>query len=242
MPTARFFIQDALELLRVFAPGEDATGPDMARGLSVLNAMLDSWSNESLTCFAWQTIGFPLVPGKSTYTIGPNGAINQPRPLRLSDDVGAAYLLDENANKYSIEVVDQMTFNLRTSAAVNANLPDTVMYDPQYPLGIINIWPTPSQAYTCYVSAFLPLTEFATLDTAVNFPPGYNRAISTNLAISLHPYFKDGPLNPLLMKEASDTKGAVKRTNMRSQRAVFDPELTARGNASYNIYSDRMGR
>jgi hypothetical protein len=239
MPTARYFIQDALEILQLYAPGEDASGADMARGLSVLNAMIDSWSNESLTCYAWKTNSFLLQPGIGQYTIGPGGVINDIRPLRVSDDAGSAYLLDVNNNRYPMDVLDQMAWNLRVTAVINSNLPDTLLYDPQYPLGIINIWPTPNRAYTCFFSSYLQLTEFAALDTPVTFPPGYNRPISTNLALSLKPYFRTAQIDPLVVEEARQTKGNIKRTNMRAQRAVYDPELIARGSSTYNIYTNR---
>lgn len=240
MTTAREMIQDALEMLRVYAPGEDASAPDMARGFSVLNDLNDSWSNESLTCFAWLTQTFTLIPNKSQYTVGALGAdITGPRPLRVSDAPGSAYLLDTNNNRYGIDVLDQLMWNLITTAVQNSDLPDTLFYDPQFPLGIINIWPTPTIGYTCSFLSYLQLTAFTNLDTDVGFPPGYKLAYTANLAVSLKPYFKNAALETSTAKVASESKANIKRTNMRTQIAVFDPELVSRGNQVYNIYSDR---
>ena len=237
--TAQDMIQDALEMLGVYGPGDTMSTADANRGLSVLNDMLDSWSNESLACYAWLQQNFSLVVNKSAYTIGPNGDINSTRPLRISDAAGSAYLLDTNNNKYPMDVLDQLAWNLRTTAAVNSNLPDTLFYDPQFPLGVINIWPTPNMTYTCYFYSLLQLAEFSSLTSKLSLPPGYKRAITTNLAIDLKPYFTDANLDPIIAMRAAEYKGNVKRTNMRTQVAVFDPEIVARGQSTYNIRSDR---
>ena len=240
MTTAREMIQDALEMLRIYAPGEDASAPDMARGWSVLNDMNDSWSNESLACFAWLTQTFTLIPNQYQYTVGGPGAdIAGPRPLRVSDAPGAAYLLDTNLNRYMVDVVDQLKWNWTTTAVADSNLPDHLFYDPQFPLGIINLWPTPTTGYTCSFLSYTQLTDFANLDADVGFPPGYKLAYTTDLAIALKPYFKTANLDPVVVERGSKAKAAIKRNNMRTQIAVFDPELVSRGNAVYNIYSDR---
>jgi hypothetical protein len=238
--TARDIIQDALEMLRVYAPGEEFSPPDGARGLSVLNDMVDSWSNESLACFAWLTQTFTLIPNKYQYTVGGAGAdIAGPRPLRVSDAPGAAYLLDQNQNRYLMDVLDQLKWNTVTTAVANSDLPNVLFYDPQLPLGIINIWPTPTVGYTCSFLSYEQLTDFSTYDTTVGFPPGYKLAFTANLAVALKPYFKDAQLDPIVEMRARESKGTIKRNNMRTQISVFDSELVSRGNAVYNIYTDR---
>ena len=239
MPTALDVITDALELLGVYSPGDQISSADLSRSLSVLNDMMDVWSNESLACYDWITQTFTMVPGQYQYTVGPGGDIPGTRPLRVSDAPGSAYLLDTNLNRYLMDVVDQLTWNIQTTAVANSDLPDILFYDPQYPLGIINIWPTPSSSWTCSFLSYAQLGDFATVSSAFSLPPGYKRAITTNLCLSLKPYFASAQIDPLIIKEASETKASVKRNNMRTQVAVFDPELVSRGNAVYNIYTDR---
>lgn len=240
MTTARELIQDAMEMLRLYAPGEDVSAPDLARGWSTLNDLNDSWSNESLTCFVWLTQTFTLIPNKFQYTVGGAGAdVTGPRPLRVSNALGAAYLLDTNLNRYMIDVVDQLKWNWVTTAVADANLPGYLFYDAQFPLGIINLWPTPTTGYTCSFLSYAQLTDWTTLDTDVGFPPGYKRAYSTNLAVELKAYFKEAQLDETIVVRARESKANIKRTNMREQIAVFDPELISRGNQVYNIYTDR---
>lgn len=237
--TATGLCTDALQLLQVYPPDQALSDADLEKALEVLNDMMDLWSNESLTCYAWLTQTFTLVAGQSQYTVGPGGFINGTRPLRVSDAPGSAYLLDTNLNRYLMNVDDQLAWNTITTAVANSDLPDHLFYDPQFPLGIINIWPTPNVGYTCSFLSYLQLVEFATPNAPLSLPPGYKRAISTNLAVMLKPYFLDSQMDPDIRIMARESKATVKRNNMRTQVAVFDPELISRGNQVYNIYSDR---
>lgn len=239
MSSARELTQNALESLQVYSPGEDAAPADVARGWRMLNQLVDMWSNESLACFAYLTQTFTLIPGQAAYTIGPGGDIDGPRPLRVGDAPGSAYLLDANQNRYLMNVDDQLTWNITTTAVADSDLPDHLFYDPRFPLGIINVWPTPNVGYTCSFLSFLRLVNFTSPDTAVTFPEGYEMFFWTNLAVALKPFYQDAVLDPDVRKMAMDSKAAIKRTNMRTQIAVVDPELISRGNAVYNIYADR---
>jgi hypothetical protein len=236
--TARSMIQDTLELMGVYDPGDQITAADAERSLSTLNDMLEVWSNEPLACFTWKQNNFTLIVNQSDYTIGPGGDIDSTRPMRVSNDPGSAFLTDQYGNKYPMDVLDQMAWNLRTSSAVNSNLPDTLNYVPETPLGIIRIWPIPSESYLCSFSSYQQLAGFTTLDTSESLPPGYRRAIVTNLALSLKPYFTSAKIDDLVVKEALETKGSIKRNNIRSKRSLYDPEIIARGSSTYNIKRD----
>src|SRR5208282_3767637 len=223
MTTALDVIRDSLEMLGVDAPGEEISGADSARALTVFTDMIDSWSNESLACFAWLTQSFPLVSGQSIYTVGPGGDINGTRPIRISDAAGGAYLLDQNQNRYMMNVVDQLTFNVATTSAVNSNIPDTLFYDAQFPLGNVNIWPIPNDtSYTCYFLSYLQLIDPSDLVSVVAMPPGYTLAFKTNLAIALKPYFSTAVLDPIVLARAAESKRLIKVSNIRTQQVVFE--------------------
>jgi hypothetical protein len=241
MTTPRDLIQSAFEAVRVYAPGEAALDADMARGFTRLNRMLDSWSNESLTTFALLEQSAPLVVGQSAYTIGPGGDFNMVRPIRIIDGPGSAYLLDTNGNRYPVDVIPQAKWNtIWNISRSTSNLPDTIFYDPQFPLGIINVYPLYSGgvSVTLFWDSYLSLVKLTSLDVAVMLPPGYEKAIEDNLAIELEPYFPTAIVSPLLRELASTSKANIKRSNIRENVAVFEKELRARGGAVYNVYSD----
>lgn len=241
MATARDLIQDALEWIGVYAPGETITDADAERCLSKLNDMVDQWSNQSLACYAYLQQSASLVPNVQSYTIGTGGTFNMPRPIRLLTGPGAAYCLDSNNNKYAMAVVTieewQMIGN--SGSTVTSDFPDTMWYDPQMPLGILNFFPYPSaQGVTAHWTSLLPLTSFTALPTTFTLPPGYKDALQTNLAIKIWPYFKDGSPDGWRVKEAGDALGNVKRTNIRLTPTPYDAALMSRSGNTYSIYID----
>ncbi len=244
MTTALSLIQDSLEKIGTYSPGETVSDADAERALIVLNDMIDSWSTESLTCFTILEQTTTLIPGKSAYTIGTVGSpdINDTRPIRLRAGPGAAYLQDSNGNSYGVEVVSKMKWNMigNRSPTTTSNIPDTLYYSTDFPLGTLNFFPTPNQGIAAFWDSFLQLTEFANLAADVTFPPGYQLAIKDNMAIMLCPYFKpDGFQIPQLWFEmANKSKANIKRANTRQDSIVFDGELLPRASATYNIYRD----
>lgn len=236
MSSAQDLIQAALEELGVYAPGETMTAADSSRGLWALNAMLDSWSNESLFCFAIQTFSCVLAVGQQQYTVGPSGQINGVRPIRLISGPGAAYVVDQSQNRYPVSVIPQDQWNQIGLLNTTSQIPTMIFYDPQYPLGILNVFPLPTITYTLYFDAYLQLSEFPTLETQLSLPPGYQDALQHNLAIRLKPFFARGQIDPIVVELASNTKAAIKRTNLRENVAQFDPEIVSRGTPTYNIF------
>ena len=241
--TAQSIINDAFGLLGIYQPGDTPTDADAQRGLTTLNDMLDMWSNESLACYAITEQSTVLVPGKQSYTIGPGGDINLPRPLRLITGPGAAYVQDSNGNNYGVTVVNRSQWNLigNRSNIVTSNFPDTLFYDPQFPLGVLNFNPWPSAPYTAFWDSYLQLTEFANLASQMILPPGYAMMIKTNLACWLKPYYQDAILPQDIAAQAQSSKASVKRNNMRPIVSQFDGAIVSRAGLSYNIYTDRSG-
>lgn len=232
---------DAFMKIGYYAPGETLSDADAELALRVADDMLDSWSNESLTCFAILEQSVVLVPNVAQYSIGPGGAVNGPRPIRLITGPGAAYLMDTNANRYGVEVVPRDRWNMIGNTQVTSNVPLFLFYDSQYPLGYLNFWPGPNLNWTAYWDSYLQLTDFSVLASPFSFPPGYKKAIQDCLAVELWPYCFKGEISPLVLEIASKSKGNIKRSNLRENVAVYDPELISRAGNTYNVWTDGQG-
>ena len=234
MTTALDIITGAYGLLGIYGVGSAIASQDAQLGLSVLNDMLDSWSNESLTTFA--TL-------EQSFTLGVGGTLNMTRPIRILEGPGTAYVQDTNGNNYPVEVVPRDKWNMYSnrSMLITSDFPTILFYDNQYPLGIINVAPFPTIAYTMFFDSYLQLADLSSLNTAISLPPGYAKALKTNLAGELHPYFADSQLSPVVIAQAFESKGNIKRSNMRDVTAVFDDAIVSRANVSYNPYTDSPG-
>lgn len=85
MTTARDLIQDAMEMLGVFAPGEVIDAADADRMLFVLNSLLDELAAESIYINGMTDLTTMLQTAKPAYTVGLNGAdITTRRPLTVA--------------------------------------------------------------------------------------------------------------------------------------------------------------
>lgn len=248
--TAQDVIQDALEKIQAYAPGEVLSAADADRALNVINNMIDSWSTEGLTIFAAREQSVTLAVGQTRYTISDAGGadIALPRPLKLYSGPGSAFVTDTNGNRYELDVVTQDQWNrIWNITAINSSWPTTLFYDPQYPLGVLNFYPQPNQAgMVASWDSYLPLTQFTALTGTggtFSFPPGYKLSIVDCAARRLWRYFKK-PSEPIpadIVADAAGAKRNIKRINYREQLLGLDPALTARGGA-YNPYSDSVGR
>jgi hypothetical protein len=83
------------------------------------------------------------------------------------------------------------------------------------------------------------LTEIATLDTEVSFPPGYYEALKYNLAIRLSDDF-GRPLTESIVSIASESKASLKRNNHRPSYLRVDPALL--GRRVFNILTGGYNR
>lgn len=239
--TAGTIILDALQEIGVYNANETLSSTDAAKGLTKLNQMMDSWSNESLTTFCTLEQSITLVAGTAQYPVGPGSPYASVRPLRIPEGPGMARIRDTNLNDYDVTVLTQVQWNQIGLKTTNSDIPDSMWYDPQYPVGYINIFPKPSQPYTLFFDSYAALQEFSNLTTALSLPPGYQEAITLNLAARLWRTFLDGAMPADLRQDAADAKKIVKRTNFRPTVARYDPEIVSNASPTYNIYRDRAG-
>ena len=235
-------IARSLKALKVLGSTETPNAADANDGLVAFNAMLDSWSNENLLAFEVLVQSFVLTIAKTTYSIGTSGTpdITGTRPLAIEN----AYLQDANSIKYGMDVVSRETWTARTGlATVTSQVPDTLWYDPQYPLGVINIFPSPLLASTVFIDTYLQQALFAALTTALSTPPGYERAYVFNLAVEISSQFgipipAVGPGQRNIVEIANESRANIKRKNIREVIADMDRSIVSRSKSTYNIYRD----
>lgn len=241
--TAKDLITRAMRAIQALGSGEVPSAAEANDGLVALNALLDSWSNDGLTSYLVLERSFSLTVGTSSYSIGSTGTIVATRP----QDITQAYIQDTGGNNYMMEVLPRDKWNQigNRSSTITSQIPSVLFYDPQYPLGVINIFPTPLIAYTCYFSSTQDQTRFTDLTTAVSAPPGYERAYVSNLAMEMVLLGFETTLDQkqlaMLAKVASDSLASIKSNNITEQIVDYDPALVSRAKSTYNIFRDSGG-
>ena len=221
---------------------ESMAAADAVDGLACFNRLLDSWSNEFLMSYVTLQRSFTLTVGTQTYTIGAGGTINSTRPSNII----SAFLRDSNGLDYPMEVIPREKWDGIGDKTNTSQMPFYLFYDSQYPLGIINIFPSPLLAYTVFFNTTTDQVDYSLLTTSLALPVGYERAFVLNLALEMQtagfPCLLDEKSYARLIENASNAIANVKRANQKEYLADIDPAITLNNNPWYNIFSDSYNR
>ena len=195
--------------------GEKPIGGTLSSGeqtsyLSVLNAMMDSWGLERLMVYQLLQESKALTAGVGSYTIGSGGTFNTTRPNKIVDP---CFIRDADSFDSPLMIIDAEQYGSLPVKSTGNTYPEYLFYDSAFvgSLGTIYLYPLPDAGLTLYINSWKQLQSFATISDTVTLPPGYQRAIESNLAIELAPGFTS--VSPEVMKIARDSKAAVKRVN-----------------------------
>lgn len=223
MTTARDLIQDAMEKLGVYAPGEAMSDPDASRGLVILDNMLNSWQQEYLYSYQEVETTINLVVNQSAYVIGtattPTPDIVAQRPMRITQGPGEA-TATISATDTPVDVVSPLVGSVAAVAGASGT-PTILYYEPSLPNGILHVVPIPDNAGTLVFQAWAPLLTFASLDTPdVSLAPAMRETLQCNLAVYMKSYFSDVVVPVAVATMAAVGKDNLSRTNLNS-RALY---------------------
>lgn len=240
--SARDLIIRAMRDLGVLGARQQPVPDDLVYGLDTLNTWVTDLDTQRATIFTVKREVFSLTAGVPSYTIGPGGTWNTIRPLRID---GVGLILDRTAS-LPVEIplgrpASDEEYRRIVAKTLTSSHPSTVYYDHGFEstgLGRIYVHPIPNVSVSDVVLYLpRPMQQFADLSTLYAFPPGYERAIVTNLAIELAPGFeKEPPMT--LVEKARRSMESLKRANRRPRILRLDPALTGHG-APYNIWTDQ---
>lgn len=223
-PTAVItLLKDSMRLAGVLATGETPTADEAVDGLRVLNDLLENWSTQPLA--VWQTANeaFTTVPGQATYTIGPGGNFNTARPVRISGAFCTFGGVD-----FPVQVVEQGEFNGIGLKALSQPIVEELLYVNDVPLGIITLWPVPSQAVPLVLSTDTVIGAVTSTSQSLTLPPGGALALRYELAQHLAAEY-GRELSDQVLTIAWRVLADYKRANAAAPVASFDPALTYLG-------------
>lgn len=243
MPTVLNVLTRSMKALKTIGASETPSAADATDSMEVFNAMLDSWNGEGLTSYQTLEQSHTLVVGTSQYTIGSGGTINTTRPI----DIVQAYIQDSSNLRYLMRIIPRDKWNQIGQLTITSQIPNTLFYDPQFPLGVINVFPQPLQAWTLYFDSLLQQVTYSSTAQSISMPPGYERAYVLNLAVELMGAGYPSLLKPeelgALINNASEAKANLKRNNIATREVIanYDSAIISDSYATYNIYRDTSG-
>lgn len=237
--SANDLITRSMKLLLALGGSEVPTAAEANDGLVALNAMLDSFSLDDLSSFQVLEQSFNLTVGTASYTIGVGGVVNVARPF----DITQAYIRDASNNNFLMNILPRDKWNQigNRGSTITSQIPTELFYDPQYPLGVINIFPTPLLSYTLFFDTTLQQTTFPTLATVLATPPGYERMYVYNLAVEISNMFgipipPVGPGQKNVAVLAMEALEKIKRNNIKEVISDYDSAIVSHSDSTFNIY------
>jgi hypothetical protein len=220
----------ALRLLGV-AASEQPIDADMAdRALEALNSLLDAWSTDNLLSWTRPKIPLQLVPGQHVYAWGvttpPCDIVGVP-PVRLDLcllDIGGIPVQD-----WQVTVLDQAQYEssiwLKT---MQSTYVEYVYLEDTVPVKRLHTWPVPQYpGYTLQLLPWPAQPQYTHWDEGLEWPNGYLRAFSFNLAVELAPEYAV-EASPTVRQTAEQAKRDLAPINARVGRLSLFPGQPAR--------------
>ena len=137
-----------------------------------------------------------------------------------------AYVSDNN--DWVMTELTDLEWQLATPKTLQSTIPTHWHDDRGYPLRTINLWPVPSVTGSIKLYPWVQLDSLATLDTAVDFPPGYRGFLRYELAVALAPEYEQ-PVSAVLAQMWRESKAMVQRINTRIEPMLVDVSLRRLG-------------
>lgn len=185
----RTIITDALVALNAYEAGQPPAPEEMTFGFRVLNRIIDAWRAQyDWYAYARVQMRFTLVSGVGTYTMGPGGDFDMPRPegrqpgkgiLQCNIAVQSGTL--ENMYPVMIFTPDQW-MQVTTPAMSGGPWPWAVVTDGNYPLQNLTFYEKPVAVNDVIFLVAQQVLEFTDVDQDFALPPIWRSGLINNLA------------------------------------------------------------
>lgn len=230
--SAQDIINRALRLLAQLESGESATANETADALAALNALIDSWRNEALMCYALQEVTYNITgSGVQAFSIGPSGTVVSTRPISIVDAYVTYLGVDTN-----VAIVEMPQWDAIPLKTVTSTIPDRLYYRPDMPDGTVQIYPVPMSPSLLHMVVSVPLESFASASSTLQLPPGWVDALVYNLAVAIAPEYEMDARHSVIA-QARNAKAGVKRANTRPIVAAPEIAQLVGSRRPFNIYT-----
>jgi hypothetical protein len=211
LPTVTDIITEALTHLGVYAPGDPLAASDLSSAYFTLQGIVDGWGAQPLTIYNRSVLGsFSLTSGKSSYTIGTSGT-----------DWIASFLPPEidlvTMKNGTLEYPPMRMLTAEEWARIGLKgLQSNIVTEcwPDYGAAshTLNFFPQPNATIPVTLYLLTPLQRFTSASNVVQFPPGYQEALTFELALKCSSKF--GAQVPAWLPLAfQDAKANIKAAN-----------------------------
>lgn len=177
-----------------FAAGETPSASEMADGLFALRKLLDSWSAQALP--------IPNIAVRTLALTGSASYVPSPRPIKVKA---------VNATSGGMVIPMALVTAEEWASGAGSQAHPAIFFDGGYPTATMYVRPAVTGTLEYY--AYEPLNNLLELETPMDLPYGYDRALVWNLAVEMAPEFSFPMENPQayaeLVKMATESKLSI---------------------------------
>jgi hypothetical protein len=233
--TPRDLINLALKTANVLGVGQVASAEDVNDSFNLMNMMMAQWQRRRY--MVYQLIeASKQATGQLSYTVGPDGDFNIPRPSKLE----YAYFR-QNQNTplpvdYPLQILRAREDYDRISIKSLNAFPMYAFFDGGFPLANLFVWPVPNNQYELHITVMQQIQQFQNLSDQIMLPPEYAAALMWNLTLELYPFY-GLPVSPVVQGKAEASMRIIEEANAQIPLLQMPMALRGRG-GTYNIYGD----
>jgi hypothetical protein len=226
---------------------DESVEPDMLnKAFRIANRMISQWQAERY--MVYQLVDYSAVStGANSYPVGAGQTFNvNPRPDRLE----FAFLRQLSNNgapppnagtqpfDWPLEVIDAYEDYAAIRLKTLGTFSKAIFYDPGFPIGALRPWPVPQAGfYELHILVKQTLSQFASLQAQIMFPPVYGAALEWCLARRFRAGFQM-PGDPEINSLAAQGKNIIRKSNTQIPTLGMPDELIRNGDHAYNYRSD----
>jgi len=226
--TATVIITDALAEIGVLGEGETASADMIARGLRVLNRLLDTLSNNTNWAYFVSEV-VQTMTGQASFTIGPTGNVVDDRPIAIETATVVV-----NGITYPVKVIDNERYDILTYKALTGAYTAAIYYEGTYPNGTVHCYPLCSGA-TLHMRVLNNVKQFANASVNIDMPEGYEDAIILALARKLARSY-GRTVTPDLIRDAVKAMSIVTKTNTVIPTLELPEAVMGKSGGSYAAF------
>lgn len=173
-------ITSALLKCNAIGVGDTLSASEANDGLLRLNAFVDTLNARRQNIYSVPAQTFAWGIGVPSYSIGPTAPapFNVPRPILIQSATAVV-----GGVHFALDLPDGPEWSgIPDRGTATSPKPTKLFCDYNFPNALLSIHALPQQFMTLEIFAWLALQPFATLQSPVSLPPGYQLALEWGLA------------------------------------------------------------
>lgn len=222
----------------VIGDGQNPSAENINTAFRLVNGLAAQFNRKRWLVYSLLDVSF-VSTGAVSYTVGPGGNFNTPRPDRLEDGNFMRQLNTALPNQidYPLGLIPSKEDYNRIRMKSVGTWPSWVFYDSQYPIANVFFWPVPQASiYELHILVKNQLPQFTGLTELLAMPPEYESAFSYSLQNRLRAAFRL-PIAPDIVAMERNALNVLRLANVQVPKLRM-PSSVLGTQRAYNVFSD----